>query len=176
MLLIQQFIGFTQAAQDAKISLERLGEIHDRKDEEKHDDNKIREILPGNGLSLKNLVFQYEGPHSDKVLNRVCFEVPSNKITAIVGMSGSGKTTLIKLILGFYRQVEGNAYHLWHERSVNDSGFQPNYKNNLRLLWQYYSYSTEDISQLCEKSRLGFGRLKNGDGKQVHRSNKGSNL
>ena len=72
--------------------------------------------------------------------------------------------------------VEGNAYHLWHERSVNDSGFQPNYKNNLRLLWQYYSYSTEDILQLCEKSRLGFGRLKNGDGKQVHRSNKGSNL
>lgn len=32
---IQQFIGFTQAAQDARISLERLGEIHNRDDEEK---------------------------------------------------------------------------------------------------------------------------------------------
>ena len=104
---VQQFIGFTQAAQDAKISLERLGEIHDREDEEKHDDNKIREILPGNGLSIKNLVFQYEGPHSEKVLNKICFEIPSNKITAIVGMSGSGKTTLIKLLLGFYDFVEG---------------------------------------------------------------------
>ena len=41
---IQQFIGFTQAAQDARISLERLGEIHDREDEEKPEDDKIREI------------------------------------------------------------------------------------------------------------------------------------
>ena len=104
---IQQFIGFTRAAQDAKISLERLGEIHDIEDEEKHDDKKIREILPGNGLHIKNLVFQYEGPHSEKVLNNVCFEIPSNKVTAIVGMSGSGKTTLIKLMLGFYSLVEG---------------------------------------------------------------------
>ena len=99
---IQQFIGFTQAAQDAKISLERLGEIHDREDEEKYDDHKIREILPGTGLSIKDLVFQYEGPHSEKVLNKINLDIPFNKTTAIVGMSGSGKTTLIKLLLGFY--------------------------------------------------------------------------
>lgn len=104
---IQQFIGFTQQAQDAKISLERLGEIHDREDEEKHDDNKIREIPQGHGLSVKNLVFQYEGPHSEKVLKKVSFELLPNKVTAIVGMSGSGKTTLIKLMLGFYDLVKG---------------------------------------------------------------------
>ncbi|MDN5213736.1 peptidase domain-containing ABC transporter [Fulvivirgaceae bacterium BMA12] len=104
---VQQFIGFTQAAQDAKISLERLSEIHEREEEEKPEDNKIKEILPGNGLSINNLVFQYEGPHSEKVLNKVCLKIPSNKITAIVGGSGSGKTTLIKLLLGFYDFVEG---------------------------------------------------------------------
>ena len=104
---IQQFIGFTQAAQDAKISLERLGEIHDREDEEKHDDNKIREILPGTGLSIKDLVFQYEGPHSERVLNKINLDIPFNKTTAIVGMSGSGKTTLIKLLLGFYNLAAG---------------------------------------------------------------------
>jgi ABC-type bacteriocin/lantibiotic exporter with double-glycine peptidase domain len=31
---LQQFISFTRAAQDAKISIERLAEIHDQPDEE----------------------------------------------------------------------------------------------------------------------------------------------
>src|SRR5450759_1754460 len=43
---IQQFIGFTQAAQDASINLERVGEIHDREDEEKPEDDKIKDIPP----------------------------------------------------------------------------------------------------------------------------------
>jgi len=104
---IQQFIGFTQQAQDAKISLERLGEIHDREDEEKLEDNKIQEIPAGKNIEIKNLTFQYEGPHSQKVLKKLNMEIPANKITAIVGTSGSGKTTLIKLLLGFYEPVRG---------------------------------------------------------------------
>lgn len=104
---IQQFIGFTQAAQDAKISLERLGEIHNRDDEESYEDNKIVEIPQCQELSLKNVTFQYEGPHSEKVLNDVNLKIPANKITAIVGMSGSGKTTLVKILLGFYELAQG---------------------------------------------------------------------
>jgi ATP-binding cassette subfamily B protein len=68
---IQQFIGFTQAAQDARISLERLGEIHNKEDEEKPEDDKIREIPADKDIEIKNLIFQYEGPHSEKVLNNV---------------------------------------------------------------------------------------------------------
>lgn len=104
---IQQFIGFTQAAQDAGISLERLGEIYNKEDEEKPDDNKIREIPANKDIEIKNLLFQYEGPHSEKVLNNVSLTIPAKKVTAIVGISGSGKTTLIKLILGFYPPVKG---------------------------------------------------------------------
>ena len=104
---IQQFIGFTQQAQDAKISLERLGEIHDREDEEKPEDNKIREIPQNADIELKDVVFQYEGPHSEKVLKKINLKIPANKVTAIVGISGSGKTTLIKLLLGFYEPVKG---------------------------------------------------------------------
>jgi len=104
---IQQFIGFTQQAQDAKISLERLGEIHDREDEEKPEDGKIRDIPPNAGIELKNVMFQYEGPHSEKVLKKINLDIPANKVTAIVGTSGSGKTTLIKLLLGFYEPVKG---------------------------------------------------------------------
>ncbi len=104
---IQQFISFTQQAQDAKISLERLGEIHNREDEEKPEDGKIREIPPDADIELKNVMFQYEGPHSEKVLKKINLIIPANKVTAVVGISGSGKTTLIKLLLGFYEPVKG---------------------------------------------------------------------
>ncbi|MBN2814674.1 MAG: ATP-binding cassette domain-containing protein, partial [Bacteroidales bacterium] len=107
---IQQFIGFTQAAQDAKISLERLGEIHNREDEEKPEDNKIQEIPADKDITVDHVTFQYEGPHSEKVLNDVSLVIPAKKITAIVGTSGSGKTTLLKLLLGFYEPVKGKVH------------------------------------------------------------------
>ncbi len=105
---IQQFIGFTQAAQDARISLERLGEIHNRDDEEKPDDAKINDIPADKDIEIRKLCFQYEGPDSEKVLDNISFIIPAKKITAIVGVSGSGKTTLIKLLLGFYNPVKGD--------------------------------------------------------------------
>lgn len=105
---ISQFIGFIQAAQDAKISAERLNEIHDMEDEEPEDKEKIREIPADADLELKNVTFQYEGPHSAKVLDDVSLKIPAGKVTAIVGVSGSGKTTLLKLLLGFYKPVSGS--------------------------------------------------------------------
>ena len=105
---IQQFIGFVQAAQDAKISLERLGEIHDKDDEERPEDQKIGVIPKGSSIEINNLMFQYEGTDSEKVLNNINLHIPARKITAIVGTSGSGKTTLIKLLLGFYEPKKGD--------------------------------------------------------------------
>lgn len=104
---INQMISFMQSTQDAKISLERLGEIHNRENEETEEHPKV-DILPEHrDLKLNNVFFQYEGPHSPFVLDEVNLEIPENKITAIVGTSGSGKTTLIKLLLGFYNPVKG---------------------------------------------------------------------
>ena len=104
---IQQFIGFTQAAQDAKISLERLREIHEREDEESPGDGRIQQIPNAAKISIRNLTHQYEGPHSERVLDNINLDIPAGKVTAIVGASGSGKTTLIKLMLGFYKPVSG---------------------------------------------------------------------
>ncbi len=104
---IEQFIGFTQAAQDARISMERLGEIREKDDEERPEDNLIREIPHDKGINIRNVTFQYEGPHSEKVLDGINLEIPPGKVTAIVGTSGSGKTTLVKLLLGFYKPTEG---------------------------------------------------------------------
>ncbi|MCL2290378.1 MAG: peptidase domain-containing ABC transporter [Bacteroidetes bacterium] len=104
---ISQLIGFVQSAQDAKISLERLGEIHNREDEEDPNARKIMLLPQNRAISIQNLMFYYDGPHSEIVLDNVNLEIPSGKVTAIVGMSGSGKTTLVKLLLGFYPPVKG---------------------------------------------------------------------
>lgn len=105
---IEQLISFMHTTQDAKISLERLGEVHQKKDEESATEEKVT-ILPKNrSIYVSDLSFQYEGPHSESVLKSVNLEVPESKVTAIVGMSGSGKTTLVKLMLGFYPPTKGD--------------------------------------------------------------------
>jgi len=104
---INEFIGFIQSAQDAKISLERLGEIHNRKDEEEVSESKNYDLPQDRSLVLQGLTFHYEGPRSPKVLNDLRFTIIQNKVTAIVGASGSGKTTLVKMLLGFYPPTEG---------------------------------------------------------------------
>ncbi|MFP4018159.1 MAG: peptidase domain-containing ABC transporter [Bacteroidales bacterium] len=105
---IQQLINFLHTSQDAKISLERLGEIHNKDDEEDLTTPKVS-ILPEKAdLNIDSLYFQYEGPHSPYVLEDINLKIPENNVTAVVGASGSGKTTLIKLLLGFYPPVKGN--------------------------------------------------------------------
>ncbi|MBN2682003.1 MAG: peptidase domain-containing ABC transporter [Bacteroidales bacterium] len=104
---ISQLITFLHSFQDAKISLERLAEIHNRDDEENPDDAKISENYKTKDIIIKDLSFQYEGPHSEMVLKNINLKIPEKKITAIVGTSGSGKTTLVKMLLGFYKPVNG---------------------------------------------------------------------
>ncbi|MDR0799020.1 MAG: ATP-binding cassette domain-containing protein, partial [Dysgonamonadaceae bacterium] len=104
---VSQLIGFVQAAQDAKISLERLNEIHNREDEEQTITGKITEIPENKNISIQDLYFSYDGAERNYALNGVDLIIPQNKITAIVGASGSGKTTLIKLLLNFYVPNKG---------------------------------------------------------------------
>lgn len=105
---ISQFIGFAQSLQDAKISLERLGEIHNKEDEEDLADIKISDLPAVKTIHIKNLWFSYDGADRDYVLEDINLDIPQYKTTAIVGASGSGKTTLIKLLLGFYPLNKGS--------------------------------------------------------------------
>lgn len=103
---IAQLINFIRELQDAKISLERLSEIHNKEDEEQQDVEKISEIPLDSNLQLTNVFFRYIG--SDQmVLKDLDLLIPANKVTAIVGVSGSGKTTLMKLLLKFYEPNKG---------------------------------------------------------------------
>jgi ATP-binding cassette, subfamily B, bacterial len=104
---IEQLIGFVQTTQDAKISLERLNEIHSLEDEEPADKPKIEMLPSDKTLSLQNVSYAYPGAGNEPVLTDISLKIPAGKTTAIVGMSGSGKTTLLKLLLKFYNPKSG---------------------------------------------------------------------
>lgn len=105
---IGDFIGFAQAFQDAKISLERLNEIHAQEDEEQDIANKTSFLPKDKSIRINNLRFSYDGSERNCVLKDINLVIPEHKITAIVGESGSGKTTLIKLLQGFYQPNSGS--------------------------------------------------------------------
>ena len=133
---IEQFIGFARSFQDAKISLERLGEIHQREDEEQTLALKVNALPENRALQIEDVSFSYDGADRDYVLEHINLTIPQHKVTAIVGASGSGKTTLIKLLLGFYEPNKGNIKvgdlslknmnpHVWraHTGCVMQDGF-----------------------------------------------------
>lgn len=104
---ISQIITIVHSSQDAKISLERLNEIHNREDEEQDISNTISDMPLCKKIDVHNLFFSYSGSRRDYVLKNIKLTIPENKITAIVGESGSGKTTLVKMLLGFYSPQQG---------------------------------------------------------------------
>lgn len=131
---LKQIISFIKSIQDAKISLDRLNEIHNRKEEENNEDiigydgadfsekteNRSNDLylnrelfISGmhknteNGITISNLSFRYGSPKSPLVLKNINMHILKGKVTAIVGASGSGKTTLLKLLLKFYTPTEG---------------------------------------------------------------------
>jgi ATP-binding cassette subfamily B protein len=104
---LSQIIGFFRISQDAKMSLDRLSEVHEMQNEEPDPEMKVRKLPDRKDIFINNVSYQYEGPHSPFVLKNVDLFFEENKTTAIVGTSGSGKTTLLKLLLGFYQPVDG---------------------------------------------------------------------
>lgn len=112
---IDQLIGFFRSAQDAKLSLERLGEIHSIDDEERSDELQSIDGLDiemgsveESAILLESVSFRYGAEGTPMALNNINLNIPFGKTTAIVGTSGSGKTTLMKLLLRFYEPLSGN--------------------------------------------------------------------
>lgn len=109
-LPLSNFIGFIQVWQDAKISIERLLQVHAKSDEDELKDNKIKELPENKNIIIKDLSFRYGGKSTPFVLKNINCMFPEGKTTAIVGASGSGKTTLLKLLLKFHEPTKGDVF------------------------------------------------------------------
>ena len=114
---IEQMIYFLQSWQNAKISIDRLNEVHGMEDEEPANLNLLQELPTGfarqvvggktPGIVFSNVSFTYPGAGNEPVLRDINLRIEKGKTTAIVGVSGSGKTTLLKLLLKFYDPQKG---------------------------------------------------------------------
>ena len=125
---IREFISFAQSFQDARISLERLNEVHNQTDEEQNIDTKLTKLPVYSEIRFKDVTFSYSGANRDYALEGLTLTIPAHKVTAIVGASGSGKTTIVKLLQGFYEPLRGQILvgnsplslinpHLWRSKS-----------------------------------------------------------
>lgn len=175
---IGQLIGLMSSVQDAKISLERLNEIHNQEDEEQHIEGKVSLLPENETIRVENVYFSYDGSDRSYILNGIDLTIPENEITAIVGASGSGKTTLIKLLMGFYEPNVGEIKidtcslkninpHKWREKAgcVMQDGFifSDTIANNIAIgvdridterLW--HAVEVANIKEFIETLPLGF--------------------
>ncbi len=112
---LNNFIIFIRSYQDAKLSIERLAEIHNKENEEQSplppeggaNTMLISELPDSKTIQLSDVSFRYGSSSAEMVLKNISMSIPEGKTTAIVGASGSGKTTLLKLLLKFYEPTQG---------------------------------------------------------------------
>jgi ATP-binding cassette subfamily B protein len=103
---INQFISLLNTYQDAKISMDRVNEIHTILDETQLGSNENL-LLSSQDVLIKEMSFCYPGSIIN-ALQDINLKIENGKTTAIVGSSGSGKTTLLKLILKYYPLTNGS--------------------------------------------------------------------
>lgn len=138
MMAIQYIVGqlnwtttdivkFIHDTQNAKLSIDRLSEIHNQKNEQSEDSLLEDDLEKGQDITLEDVYFQYGGPRSKMVLENINLTIPNNKVTAIVGTSGSGKSTLLSLLLKSYKVTKGSikfgqtninniSYKIWRQK------------------------------------------------------------
>lgn len=159
-------LSFIKDFQDAKISNERIGEIHSCENENDNRTQHLKEQVI-NSIQIKDLSFKYPGKFSPYVLNNIKFTIKENTITAIVGASGSGKTTLLKLLLSYYEIKEGNIMldnininELYADQWRNNCGvvlqdgniYSGTIAENIALSDENINY--EQLEKVCEISNI----------------------
>lgn len=87
--------------QQARISVERLGDILNTPTEPQYNPNRATLKRIDGNISFESVTFRYR-PDLPEVLRRVSLDIPAGQVVGIVGPSGSGKSTLTKLVQRMY--------------------------------------------------------------------------
>ncbi len=105
---IQQLLGAITAAQDARLSFDRLNDVWSVKEEARDRKSlKMSDRWGAADITMENIDFAYHGQEEFLALKNVSLRMAKGKTTAIVGLSGSGKTSILKLLLGYHDQYTG---------------------------------------------------------------------
>lgn len=90
-----------------QIDVERLSDIVLTEQEKLYGDAEITNVdQVENAIEVENLHFKYS-ENDPYVLKGISFKIPQNQSVAIVGATGCGKTTLLHVLLGVFKQNEG---------------------------------------------------------------------
>ena len=190
---VEQMLQFIHSSQDARISLERLNEVHQWDDEDSQEANYMLS-RPHETITCKDVCFRYGENHEEYILENINFQIPQGKITAVVGPSGSGKTTLIRLLLGFYAPVQGSIFigdtnlkilnkHEWRKKCgvVMQDGFifSDTIANNIAVGVEnidlnklFYALDTANIREYVESLPKGYSTLIGSEGRDLSQGQK----
>ncbi|MBU2590590.1 MAG: type I secretion system permease/ATPase [Nitrospinota bacterium] len=104
---ILRLVQLWQEFQQAKLSLEKLGDIVNTPPEVKGEAVSVKELL--GDIVFKEVQFKYaaDGP---VILEKVNIKIDKGMMVGVVGRSGSGKSTLAKLVQRLHLPTEGAIY------------------------------------------------------------------
>ena len=105
MTILQTFAGMNQES----MFIDQLREYLDLPEEESYDTKNQVDIKSIDSIEIKHLYYRYKS-EQQYVLKDINLCIDGSETVAIVGQNGSGKTTLLKIIMGFYRDYEGEIY------------------------------------------------------------------
>ena len=157
---VEQLMKFIYSLQDVRISLERINEIHELKNEESTERQLTVPGKEGKDLKFENISFKYDPHNPQWTLEGINLTIPYGKTTAIVGASGSGKTTLLKLMLGYYPVQQG-------ELRIGDANIDRYdmkwWRRKCGVVMQDGVIFSESIAQniAVDDGEMSFDRLKN---------------
>ena len=136
-----------------------LSETASRRQEKSGSRKEADELpLPKAAVSFENVWFRYE-KEGDDILKGLTFDIPQNRIFAIVGENGSGKTTLLRTICRICRPYRGCVKINGKNISKYRSGEL--FKNNIAMLPQdpqsLFSKMTvrEDLEEMLGTKEAG---------------------
>lgn len=103
---IQSLMGSYSALIMGSVSLTRVFELLDRREEVVEDPTALPVPLQTGAVRFQNVSFGYEGRTS--VLRDVSFELNPRSTSVLIGSSGAGKSTVTDLLMRFYDPASGS--------------------------------------------------------------------
>ncbi len=103
---VLRMVQMWQEFQQVAVSIERLGDIFNSRQEPYAQSMHSRGIQLRGNISFEKVRFRYK-PEQSEVIRDMSFSLPPGRVIGIVGKSGSGKSTLSKLIQRLYLPESG---------------------------------------------------------------------